>query len=69
MVLPASDRYPPTFVVYDPKGTPLGRVRNPVGRRVVGLGEGAVYLERPMPRFSSGSRWSRVRARRHPSWV
>jgi hypothetical protein len=51
MVLPASDRYPPTFVVCDPKGTPLGKVRNPVGRRVVGLGEGTVYLDRPIRRF------------------
>ena len=69
MVLLASDRDPPTLVVYDTKGTPLGKVCNPVGRRVVGLGEGAVYLERPISRFPSGSRWSRVRAGRHPSRV
>ena len=69
MVLLASDRYPPTFVVYDPTGTPMGKIRNPVGRRVVGLGEGTVYLERPIPRFTSGPRWSRLRAGRHESRV
>jgi hypothetical protein len=67
MVLPASDRYPPTFVVYDPKGTPLGKILNPVGCRVVGPGEGTVYLERPISRFPSGSRWRRIRAGRHSS--
>lgn len=69
MVLLASDRDPPILVVYDTRGTPLGKVRNPVGRRVVGLGEGGVYLERPIAQFPSGSRWSRVRAGRHPNRV
>ena len=67
MVLLASDRHPPTFIVYDSKGEPLGRVRNPVGRRVVGLGEGTVYLERPIIQFPA--RWGRVRAGRRASMV
>ena len=51
-----------SFVVYDARGAALGKVRHPVGRRVLGPGEGTVYLERTGARPVQSARRRRFRA-------
>lgn len=58
-----------SVVVYDTKGVLLGKVRHPVGRRVLGPSEGTVYLERSVARARSHPRRNRLRPNRQPSRV
>ena len=68
MVQLASDD-PQSVVVYDTRGVLLGKVRNPVGHRVLGPNEGTVYLERSVARTRSDSRRTRLRPSRQSSRV
>ena len=53
MVLMASRLSSQVFEIYDERLQPIGEVTLPANPRLVGVGEGTVYLARPVPKVDN----------------
>jgi len=51
MVMLATDKPIPAYLVYDESGASVGRVELPVAERISGRCAATIYLKRPMPRL------------------